>query len=121
MSDTIREYTLSVNDFSQPKILSNQDSTCVKIMELILLEKGVYQTRPDMGVGIVSRYRYASPDSASYLKSDIQTQMETYLPELIATDIEVTMLNKNINIAIVVDSVVYKLVFSSDTATLASL
>jgi hypothetical protein len=118
---TIREYTLSLNEFNKPKILTNEDATCVKIMELILLEKGTYPTRPDMGVGIVSRYRYSYSDSAEQLKGDIATQIDTYLPELSATEITIKYSDMAIYIYITVDEVVYSLTFNKETTTLDSL
>ena len=42
-----------------PKVLDEKDATHTLIVRLILLEKGTYPTHPDMGVGIVSNYRFA--------------------------------------------------------------
>lgn len=119
--NTLREYTLSLNEFNQPKIYTNNDATCLKLMQLILLEKGTYPTRPDMGVGIVSRYRFSLMDNLTDLKSDIQDQVLTYLPELLATDITVEGANKEIHIYITIDETVYSLTFSQETTTLSSL
>lgn len=120
-TSTIREYTLSLNEFKRPLILTDQDATCVKLIELILLEKGTYPTRPNMGVGIISRYRYSSSDDLEQLKNDIEEQISTYLPELIATEVSVSESDKAINIAIVIDDIVYRLTFNKETKTLASL
>lgn len=90
-------------------------------MQLILLEKGTFHTRPDMGVGIVSRYRFASSDILEQLKADIEDQMTTYLPDLIATEIRLSQTDKVINIGIVVDDVAYTLIFNTETKTLDSL
>jgi hypothetical protein len=120
-SSTIREYTLSLNSFSRPLVLTDADATCVKLMELILLEKGTYPTRPDMGVGLVSRYRYSLTDNLNQLESDISDQIDTYLPELEATEVNVTEQNRIINISITVDEVVYNLTYNKDTNSLDSL
>jgi hypothetical protein len=74
-----------------------------------------------MGVGIISRYRYSSSDDLEQLKEDIDDQITTYLPELIATEISVTESEKIVYIAIVVDDVVYSLTFNKETKTLDSL
>ena len=118
---TLREYTLSLNEFNRPKVLEDQDATCIKLAQLILLEKGTFPTRPDMGIGIVSRYRYSSSEDLEQLKADIEDQTATYLPELIATEVEVSESDKRLKIAIVVDNVVYSLTFDKETKTLASL
>jgi len=118
---TLREYTLSLNEFNRPKVLEDQDATCVKLVELILLEKGTFPTRPDMGIGIVSRYRYSSSEDLEQLKADIEEQMTTYLPELIATEVAISESDKAVKIAIVVDEIVYNLTFDKETKTLDSL
>ena len=118
---TLREHTISLNEFNRPTILLDQDATCLKLVQLILLEKGTFPTRPDMGLGIVSRYRYSSSEDLEQLKADMEEQMTTYLPELIATEIAISESDKEVKIAIVVDDVVYSLTFDKETKTLDSL
>ena len=76
----VKEATLSVDNFNQPKVLINEKATGTHIMRLILMEKGTIQTHPDMGVGIRSRYRHAEATKLSSLRQDIQNQIESYLP-----------------------------------------
>lgn len=120
-TSNMREYTLSVNSYNRPLILEKEDAICAKLIEIILLEKGIYLTRPDMGLGIVSRYRFSAADELETFKADLNSQIETYLPELIVTEIDVTMTDKIIKIVIIIDNVVYTLTFNNDTKTLQSL
>jgi hypothetical protein len=112
---------MSLNEFNRPKVFEDQDATCIKLIELALLEKGTIPTRPDMGLGIISRYRYSSSDDLEQLKSDYEDQIATYLPELIAAEVSVSESDKTIRISIVIDDVVYRLTFNKETTTLESL
>ena len=51
---TIKEYSLGIDKFNRPAVYDEPKSTYIKIVRLILLEKGTYPTRPNMGVGLIS-------------------------------------------------------------------
>ena len=57
-SGILKEYSMSVNDFNQPADAKGKKAIGVLLVRLLLMEKGTDPMRPDMGVGIVSRYRY---------------------------------------------------------------
>ena len=81
-------HTLSLNDFNRPKVLTGNDAAYVAIIYLIYLEKGKFQSHPDMGVGIRSRYRFNSEENIlDELQQDIRKQIEQYLPELGGTGV----------------------------------
>ena len=81
-------HTLSLNDFNRPKVLTGNDAAYVAIIHLIYLEKGKFQSHPDMGVGIRSRYRFNSEENIlDELQQDIRKQIEQYLPELGGTGV----------------------------------
>ena len=81
-------HTLSLNDFNRPKVLTGNDAGYVAIIHLIYLEKGKFQSHPDMGVGIRSRYRFNSEENIlDELQQDIRKQIEQYLPELGGTGV----------------------------------
>jgi len=82
-------------------------------MRLLLLEPGSIPEQPEMGVGIISKYRFADSSSVDQLRLDIQKQVSTYLPNLIAVTIEVFMVKKELRIQITADGVLYS--FDTDT------
>lgn len=81
----------------------------------MLLEKGTVQSHPDMGVGIISRYRYSYIDKLNELQDDIQNQISTYLPDLQGVNviIEASSNDQEILIKISVNDVLYT--FKTDT------
>ena len=96
-------HVLSLNDFNMPKVFSASDSAYVHIIQLILLEPGKYQSHPNMGVGIRSRYRYNNEENFLIdLKSDITNQITTYLPELL--DVSVTLTHNDHTLGIIIDT-----------------
>ena len=56
----MKEYSISINEFNKPKEYDGINSLYITLIRLILLEPGTYQTNPNMGVGIVSRFRYST-------------------------------------------------------------
>lgn len=84
------EYTLSTDEFNKPRVLKSKDAIAQLLIHLILLEPGTYSNRPEMGVGLVSRYRYTNTNNIINLQNDIQNQIETYLPEFIGVDVNVS-------------------------------
>lgn len=96
-------HVLSLNDFNMPKVFSASDSAYVHIIQLILLEPGKYQSHPNMGIGIRSRYRHNNEDNFLInLKSDITSQITTYLPEL--TDVTVSLTHNDHILGIIIDT-----------------
>lgn len=97
----MKEHVLSLNNFGMPKVFNDNDSAYVLIIRLILLEPGKFQSHPDMGVGIRSRYRFNNEENfLMNLQNDIKKQIDKYLPELSATDVIVTNNNKVLGIII---------------------
>lgn len=76
-------HVLSLNNFNMPKVFKNDSAEYINLVYLLLLEKGKFQSHPNMGVGLRSRYRYAnSEDLLINLQMDIKNQAEQYLPGL---------------------------------------
>lgn len=116
----MKEYVLSLNDFNMPKVFDASSSIYILIVRIILLEPGTYQSHPEMGVGIKSRYRYGTVDDAflSTLKNDISHQLETYLPSLASTDIVLTVNGNTLGIIIDTNDGAYVLAYNSETNVL---
>lgn len=117
----MREYLLSVDDFNQPETTDDKKSTYLELVRLIMLEKNVFQTHPNMGVGIVSRYRYSYTTDIEELRSDISDQIATYLPKLLPVDVVVTETDMVTTIKITVDGTLYEIVFDKKTKTISDL
>ena len=112
----MKEHVLSLNDFNMPKVFNESDSAYVLIIRLLLLEPGKFQSHPDMGIGIRSRYRFNNDENfLMNLQNDIKKQIDKYLPELSATDVTITSNNKVLGIIINTADGAY--VVSYDTTT----
>ena len=93
-------HVLSINEFNMPKVYTGQTAEALHVIYLILLDKGKFQSHPDMGVGLRTRYRDLSGPMVLYnLEADIRSQVETYLPDIQITDLKIT-LNQNNELAI---------------------
>lgn len=112
-------HVLSLNDFNMPKVFSDSDSAYVHIIQLILLEPGTYQSHPNMGVGIRSRYRYNNnEDFLINLKSDITNQIMSYLPELANVSVSLTHSNNILGIIIDTSTGTYVVAYNSISDTM---
>lgn len=111
----MKENVLSLNNFGMPKVFNENDSAYVLIIRLLLLEPGKFQSHPDMGIGIRSRYRFNNDENfLMNLQNDIKKQMDKYLPELSAT--EVTLTTNNQVLGIIINTAEGAYVVSYDTA-----
>ena len=100
-------YLFSVNEFKEPSTLIDRQAIALSLMQLILLEPGTDPLHPSMGVG-VKKYRFVTQDKIDTLCSEIQSQIQTYLPEYqnATVSVEVTK-EKLLNISIAIDDAVY--------------
>jgi hypothetical protein len=118
-TNSVVEYFLGTNEFNRPSVWTDVDATYVLLIRLILLEPGTYPNHPRMGVGLVSRYRYAKAEELNNLKDDIQDQITTYLPQFSSIDVELTLTNtKDLYIQIIINGIAYELVYKPEYETL---
>ena len=118
-TNSVVEYFLGTNEFNRPSVWTDVDATYVLLIRLILLEPGTYPNHPRMGVGLVSRYRYAKAEELNNLKDDIQNQITTYLPQFSSIDVELTLTNtKDLYIQIIINGIAYELVYKPEYETL---
>lgn len=75
------EPLLSVDKYYKPLVAEGENYSTLLLVRLILLEPGMFQTHPDCGVGLVSRFRYASDVDMVKLSNDIKDQIMKYLPQ----------------------------------------
>lgn len=107
-------YLLSLNDFGMPKVLDGTDAMYTNLVYLILLEKGKFQSHPDMGVGIRSRYRFNNDENfLQDLQKDITDQISQYLPELSMLDVSVNCSHEILGIIINTEQGAYALAYNA--------
>jgi len=101
--NNVRDYLLSLDDLGQPKVVDlsriengvfNPAILC--IIRLLVMRKGTDPDRPDMGIDITGRYRFAYDSELFALENEITEQIETYLPEFLPTTVETTMVSETI-------------------------
>ena len=118
-----KEYTMSVNSFNEPLVYSGKDATALKILRLLLLEPGTINSRPKMGIGIVSKYRFSIEDDLNDLSDNIKEQIRTYLPDSTLHEVVLELKEKKLYISIKIDEdfYVYDLDEQSKNLSLADL
>lgn len=108
----VQEACLTTDEFNRPKILKGREAISTLLIHLILLEPGTYPSRPEMGVGLISRYRYNDEESMKKLKQDIEDQVNLYIPEFNSVNVDISLakdsLNNDIVLEIYLDDVLYK-------------
>ena len=101
-----REYLMSVNKINEPVVETKQRAIALLLLRLILLEPGSDPLHPDMGVGI-TKYRF-SVDTLEELRSRIDDQISTYLPDFLATEINIVInSDRTCNVEITIDDTIY--------------
>lgn len=81
------EPLLSVDKYYKPLTAEGENYATLMLIRLILLEPGTFQTHPNMGVGLVSRFRYSTEVDMVKLSNSIKDQIMTYLPQFTLTDV----------------------------------
>ena len=120
------EYLMSIDKKKTPKRVTGEDADKLLITRLILMEPGLYETHPEMGVGLVSKYRYKDIDSIkANLPSAIKEQINTYLPHIIDPQITIDYAFKNnmncILITLLSEQVQTVITVNEETRSLVSL
>ena len=116
----ITEFTMSADDFQNPKVLKDAEAVATLLVRLLLLEPGTIQSHPEAGVGLMSKYRFGVEGIASELQADFQKQVETYLPQLQGAKITVKEKDKNLMIAAEVDNTLYGIYYDVNTSNITS-
>lgn len=108
MAQLEQEALLSVDAFKQPEILEGKDAIAVMLLRLIWLEPGTISSRPEMGVGLLSNYKYCDESKALTLQDHIKKQIRTYYPKYQGVQVE-TKLNSagGLIINITIDGTMY--------------
>lgn len=100
----LKEPLMSINQFQRPIELEGTDAQIMLITRLILLDPGTIQTHPDMGVGLVSLYRYTVDVDLDKLRNRIQSQISEYLPMFTTVQVRVDLNVNEHTLYIYIDS-----------------
>ena len=117
---SIHEYAFNVDEFENPKVYSDTDAIAILLSRLLLLEPGLFQSHPEMGVGLVSKYRYQLSDKLPDLTADFRKQIEKYLPQFQGVEVNAYMVDSRCIITAKIDKYVYGFLYSQDTNELNS-
>lgn len=117
-SAAITEYSFSINDFNEPKEYENAKAVMVILTRLLLLEPGTISSHPEMGVGLVSRFRYTFDVDAYQLQSDIRLQIDKYLPQFVGAQVRVEVKGHSFNIQIMIDDAVFIFMYDIENSKL---
>ena len=113
---------MSVNNFNDPVEYQNASVPYILIKRLILLNPGTYQNRPNMGVGLFSRWKFSDTEDVSKLENEIKDQIETYLPQFSLNSIDISVKNdKELLINIQVADITYVYETNDGELTLSDL
>lgn len=84
----MKEQLLSIDKFNNPKIIESIETDYTMVVRLIMLEPGTIKSHPDMGVGLVSNWRFCFEDQIPELKEEIELQISKYLPQLLTQEVQ---------------------------------
>lgn len=114
MAVEAKEYLFSISEFKEPKIVKDREAIALLLVRLIMMDPGTDPLHPTMGLGLRKNYRY-TVNKLDELKSNLQNQLDTFLPEFHNTNINIVITPEKLcNIEITINNVVY--VYESATA-----
>lgn len=118
--NTITEYSLDIDQFYTPKEYKNFEAIGILIMRLFLLDPGTIQSNPEMGIGLISKFKYMNSDRVPEFIGRSIEQIHTYLDKTALVDMEVSFIpNMNImEIFITVNNILYKYYYDQKNYTL---
>lgn len=109
----IKEYLMTTNNFDRPKVVKNQDAIYTLLVKLALLEPGTYESHPDMGLGLHSKYRYSF--DADKVRTDFLKQIQTYLPMFTNIEVLTEIKDHYLIIQVRIDDTIYPLYLNTET------
>ena len=108
---------MSVDNFNNPEIFKNAEGLMLLISRLVLLEPGTFQSHPDMGVGLLTNYRFkvdSDGNLASDLRSRIRNQIDTYLPILTGVDVQVRIYDHTFYVTIQINGLAFGIIYDAN-------
>lgn len=114
----LKEYLLHTDSFERPKVVKDKDAIYILLVRLALLEKGTYQTHPDMGLGLRSRFRYSWADDVDKLVTEYKDQIKTYLPFLGNVKVNAAVKDHTLLLQIEIGDTIYPIYIDTETKAL---
>lgn len=113
MAVKAKEYFLSIDNLSKPKVVTGQEAIAYLLIRLLLLNPGSDPLHPDMGVGLED-FRFCVGREQE-LQERIKEQIRTYLTEFAFSEVKIVEITaeKICNIEITVGNTVY--IYDSST------
>lgn len=122
-TDVPVEYVMTTDEFNNPMELKGKDAISKLFINLILLEPGTYNSRPGMGVGLISNYRYGDENDVEKLQREIRKQIDVYLPEFSGVTVNCSLVGDALRIDIIHNDTLYQFetVIQNNKVTLIEL
>lgn len=120
----MNDYLMSINKFEKPVTVGGKDAIYLLLIRLLRLNPGSISLHPEMGVGIIEKWRYIDMDSLGQLEQNIQQQITDYLPMLQGVKVSVSRSKgdtKAIIIDITVSETLYKFKADAKEITLSDI
>jgi hypothetical protein len=103
--------TFGINDFNQPKVLSETETVARNILLLLFGKPGFYPSMPDIGMDI-GQYLYGFEDeiNTEEIKSELADQCSEFLPEVTTGEFDIIKTTHNdqplliIKIPVIIDN-----------------
>lgn len=115
------DYPFSISKIQLPKVYTSLEALQFQIKKLLLMEKGTYESIPNMGIGI-RNYRYNDIENINELKKEIEDQISTYLPYFSLVEVEIKNIdNKTVTFNIVLDDTLVRFKSSSSDYSLEEI
>lgn len=76
---TVKEYTLSVDEFNRPKEFTDLDALAVLIIRLFLLKPGTLTNNPECGIGLYENYSHITEDDLGEFNEVASDQLTRYI------------------------------------------
>ena len=117
--ESMTDYALDIDSFLNPVKYTGRSAIEMLICRLILLEPGTIETHPEMGVGLVSRFRNAPKSELTNLDRLITEQMTTYLPNVYGVEVKTSLVSKTgeLRIAIKANDQLFALSYDSNATS----
>ena len=103
-----------MDEFKEPTVLKGPNAVAALVARLLLLEPGTFQSHPDMGVGLVSKYRYSLETEIDRLREDYSRQIAKYLPQYQGVEVRTTLREKLLFVGVRIDGKIYNFLYDSE-------
>ena len=106
---SISQALLTTDSYKKPMTLKDKDALAILLLRLLIMVPGTNRLHPEMGIDIRGRYEYSSDDEIDELNTEIEQQIETYLPNYASgSKVECENDNRIFRVHINVDGTLFK-------------